>query len=373
MYNSIMSLVDPRVTKQAEILVDYSLKVLRGENISVIADFEAKPLIFELYKLLIKRGALEVKLHFSSYEFDEIYFKNVSSLQLKHFPKISDFEARNVDCYIRIASSANTRGLSGVDAEAISLRQKVLRPITDYRVEKTRWVVSRFPTEAQAQEADMSLGEYEDFVFSAINAVDWKSLFKKQEKLTKYLSGANKVRIKGPQTDLTLGKADRPAINGGGDHNMPDGEVFTSVVESNANGYITYTYPAIYMGREFQEVYLEFENGKVIKAKASKGEGDLNKILDMDHGARYIGELGIGNNFKITRFTKDILFDEKIGGSIHIALGKGYKETGSKNESGLHWDMIKDLRNGLGSPKRSESGEIWFDEKLVQKNGKWLI
>jgi aminopeptidase len=145
---------------------------------------------------------------------------------------------------------------------------------------------------------------------------------------------------------------------------MPDGEVFTSVVENKADGFITYTYPALYMGREFHKVRLEFKKGKVVRATADKNEPDLNKILDMDKGSRFLGELGIGNNFRIAKFTKDILFDEKIGGSIHLALGKGYKETDSKNESGLHWDMIKDLRLG---------GELWFDDKVVQKNGKWLI
>ena len=145
---------------------------------------------------------------------------------------------------------------------------------------------------------------------------------------------------------------------------MPDGEVFTSAVENSVNGFICYTYPALYLGKEFHNVRLEFKDGKVVTATAEKNEEALNKILDVDKGGRFIGELGIGNNFAISRFTKDILFDEKIGGSIHIALGAGYEETGSKNKSALHWDMIKDLREG---------GELWFDDKLVQKNGRWLI
>jgi len=359
-----MSLVDPRVTKQAEILVNYSLKVKRGENVVVYADFAAKALVLEIYILLIKAGANEIKLHFTSYEFEEIYYKNATDKQLKHYPKLDDYETRNVDCYIRIGSSINTRGLSGVDAKNISVRAKVIRPITDYRVENTRWVVTRFPTEAQAQEADMSLGDYSEFVFKAINNINWKKKFKEQQKLADLVSRTCEVHIIGPSTDLKLGKKGRLAINAGGENNMPDGEVFTSVVEFQANGYITYTYPALYMGREFHNVKLEFKNGLVIKATADKGENDLNKILDMDKGARRIGELGIGNNFQISKFTKDILFDEKIGGSIHLALGKGYKDTGSKNESGLHWDMIKDLRAG---------GEMRWDDKLVQRNGRWLI
>ena len=359
-----MALIDPRVKKQAKILVDYSLKVKKGENVIVTGDFAAKPLMLEIHKLLIKRGTAEVRLHFDSYEFAESYFKNAADSQIKSFPKVADYEMKQMDCYIGISSSTNTRGLTGVDTDKITARARVTRPITNYQVENTRWVVTRFPTEAQAQEADMSLSNYEDFVFSAINEVDWKKKFEEQEKLRKLIDRTREVHIIGVGTDLKLGISGRKAENASGKYNMPDGEVFTSVVEDQANGYIAYTYPALYLGREYHDIRLEFKDGKVIKANASKGERDLNKILDMDRGARFIGELGIGNNYKIKRFTKDILFDEKIGGSIHLALGKGYKETLSKNKSALHWDMIKDLRDG---------GELWFDDKLVQKNGKWLL
>lgn len=359
-----MGLIDPRVEKQAGILVDYSIKFEKGDNVVVSADFAAKPLVSEIYKLLIKKGAGEVKLHFDSSDLAEIYYKNASKVQLMYYPKIDDYEIKNVDCYIRIASSTNTRGLAGVDTEKISLRQKITKPISDYRVEHTRWVITRFPTDAQAQEAEMSLSDYEEFVFNAINKVDWKKKYREQEKLKKLLDETHKVRIVGPETNLHLSIKGRKAENAAGEFNMPDGEVFTSVVEDSTDGYITYTYPALYLGREFHNVRLEFKNGKVVSATAAKNEADLKKILDIDSGARYIGELGIGNNYQIKKFTKDILFDEKIGGSIHIALGKGYKETLSKNESALHWDMIKDLRF---------EGELWFDNKLVQKNGKWII
>jgi aminopeptidase len=210
----------------------------------------------------------------------------------------------------------------------------------------------------------MSLSDYEDFVYAAINNVDWIKLRKDQEGLRKIIDKTDKVRIIGTDTDLRLSIKGRKSENAGGTFNMPDGEVFTSVVEDSATGIITYSFPALYMGREFNNVRLEFKNGTVTKAYSDKNKDDLNKILDMDRGARFIGELGLGNNFAITKFTKDILFDEKIGGTIHIALGKGYKTTLSKNISALHWDMIKDLR---------DSGELWFDNKLVQKNGKWLI
>lgn len=358
-----MALIDPRVKKQAEVLVDYSTKVKKGDRVVISADFEAKPLVLEIYRLCVLRGAKEIKTHFSSHEFSEVYLKNATDYQLKTFPQMSMDEIKSTDAWIAIRSSSNTRGLASVDANKISLRSKVTHPITDHRVENTRWVITNFPTNALAQEADMSLSDYEDFVFGAINKVDWQRLQKDQEKLRKLVDKTGIARIVGPETDLTLSIKRRKAVNAGGENNMPDGEVFTSVVENSASGYITYTYPAVYMGREFHDVRLEFNNGKVVKATASKSEKDLNKILDMDKGARFIGELGIGNNFNIKEFTKDILFDEKIGGSIHIALGKGFKENLSKNTSALHWDMIKDLRR---------DGELWFDDKLVQRNGKWL-
>ncbi len=359
-----MTFIDPRVTKQAEILVDYSLKFKKGESCVVIGDFASKPLVYEIYRLLIKRGGKNIVLRWISYELDEIFYRNANGDQISDYPELEDYEMRKMDCYIRISSSTNPRGLTGISADKMAKRQKALRAITDYRVEHTRWVVTRFPTEAQAQESDMSLTEYEDFVFSAINKVDWKKVYKEQEELKNLVNKTKEVHIIGPETDLRLNITGRTAVNAGGEYNMPDGEVFTAPIENKTNGYITYTYPALYLGRDFHNVRLEFKDGKVTRANADKGESDLNKILDMDNGSRTLGELGIGNNFNISKFTKDILFDEKIGGSIHLALGKGYKENGSKNESGLHWDMIKDLRHG---------GELWFDGKLAQKNGKWTL
>src|SRR3990167_5881447 len=368
-----MSLVDPRVTKQAKILVNYSTKTKKGDRVLIVADWLARPLALEVYKELIRAGSAEVRVNFDvdeqvisrSYnEFAEAYFKYARPFQIKEFPKLADQELKGIDVWIRLYAQANTRGFANIDAGKISERAKVVRPIIDERVLKTRWVITKFPTEAQAQEADMSLADYEEFVFSAINGVNWTEKQKEQEKLRKIVDEAKEVHIIGAETDLRMTISGRKSENGDGRFNMPDGEVFTSVVENSTSGFITYTYPAIYLGKEFHNIKLEFAGGKVIKASADKGQADLNKILDMDSGAKRIGELGIGNNFQISKFTKDILFDEKIGGSIHLALGKGYKDTGSKNESGLHWDMIKDLRAG---------GEMRWDDKLVQRNGRWLI
>jgi len=357
-------MVDTRIIKQADIVVNHCLKVKKGERVIISSDFEGKPLALEVYTLLIKEGVLEVRLKFDSYEFTKAYFNNASNRQLNHFPKIEDYEIKNIDCCLRISASSNTRALSTVDAKKISKRSRVTLPLANYRVEKTRWVITKYPTEAQAQEADMSLSEYEDFVFGAINNVDWRKMEVEQEVIKKLLDRTDKVKIIGKDTDLTLSVKGRRAENCAGRFNMPDGEIFTSVLENSADGYISYSFPALFMGREFHNVRLEFKKGKVIKASADKNEADLNEIIDTDRGARFVGELGIGNNFAINRFTKDILFDEKIGGTIHLALGKGYKTTLSKNNSAIHWDMIKDLRH---------NGQLWFDNRLVQKNGKWLI
>ena len=250
-------LTDSRVIKQAQILVT--------------SDFEAKPLLLEVYKLLIQKGANEVRFNTGSYEFSEIFFKNASNDQINYFPQIAIDEMKKMDCYIGISSVTNTRGLSQIDAKNMSIRAKVVRPITDYRVEKTRWVITRFPTNAQAQEADMSLSDYSDFVFNAVNRVDWKKKFKEQETLRKLIDATKEVHILGEETDLRLTIAGRKAENCAGEHNMPDGEVFTSVVEDSANGFISYSFPALYMGREYHDIRLEFRNGKVVKATASKG------------------------------------------------------------------------------------------------------
>lgn len=368
-----MALVDSRVIKLAKILVNYSVKAKKGERALIVADWLAQPLALQVYKELIKAGTSEIRVHFDvdeqvlsrSYnEFGEAFFKYAKKDQIEAYPKLADQEIKNLDIWIRLYAQSNTRGFSGIDSTKISQRTKVIRPLLDHRVLKTKWVITKFPTEAQAQEADMSLAEYEDFVFSAVNNVSWLKKQKEQEKLIKIVNAVSEVHIIGPETDLKMSIKGRKAENGDGHFNMPDGEVFTSVVENSTTGFITYTYPALYLGKEFHKVRLEFKGGKVTKATADKGEEDLNKILDVDSGGRIIGELGLGNNFAIKKFTKDILFDEKIGGSIHLALGKGYKETGSKNESALHWDMIKDLRQG---------GELWFDNKMVQKNGRWLL
>ena len=355
---------DLRITKQAEVVVNHSVKAKKKDRIIIISELEGRPLAKEIYRLLIQKGVSWVNYHLKDDDFDVLYYKYSSKSQRQIFPKVSYYDVKNCDCLIRIFAPSNTKALSGIDPSKISERMTTLKPIDDWTVNKTRWVITLFPTNSLAQEAGMSLSKYEDFVFSAINDVNWESLKEKQAKLKKLLDKTKLVKIVNKDTNLTFNIEGRKAESCFGQFNMPDGEVFTSVKENSVNGFITFSYPAIYLGREFENVRLEFKNGKVVKATSSKNEKDLNKILDTDRGARFIGEFGIGTNTKIKKFTKEILFDEKIGGTIHLALGKGYKETLSKNVSSIHWDMICDLRTG---------GALSFDDKLVQLGGKWKI
>jgi aminopeptidase len=239
---------------------------------------------------------------------------------------------------------------------------KALKPVSDWRLEKTRWVVFAYPNEALAQEAEMSLPEFEDFVYNSC-LIDWAEVAKKLNVLKQRVDAADKVTITSPDTHLEFSVKDRIATAASGDKNMPDGELFTSVVEDSVNGTICFDIPAVWYGNVVEGMTLTFKKGKVVSAKATKNQVFLEKILATDAGAKRIGEFGIGFNYGIQRAVKRILFDEKIGGTVHFALGRGYKETLSKNDSAVHWDMIKDLR---------KDGEIHFDGKLVMKKGKWL-
>ncbi|CAG0963786.1 partial aminopeptidase, partial [Anaerolineae bacterium] len=256
----------------------------------------------------------------------------------------------------------NKKAMSNVDPRAVGIRSKVLSPISEEIVNRKRWILTNYPTHSLAQEADMSLEEYEDFLYGATN-IDWSKVKEKEMKLKGLLDKASSVRIVGKDTDLTLSIKGRKAIPCYGERNMPDGEVYLSPIESSAEGYIYYEMPAIYQGREVTGIRLRFRGGKVVEARADKNEDFLLAMLDTDKGARYLGELGVGVNYGIQKFTKDILFDEKIGGTVHLAVGRSYESAGGKNHSAVHWDMIKDLRAG---------GAIYLDGKAIQKNGKFL-
>lgn len=357
-------LIDERVKKQAEILVNYSTRVKEGDAVQIVGNELAKPLILEIYRAALKNNPAEIITDIGFDELSEIFFEECEEEQLRKFPEIRMHITEKTDVFIAIHSPLHTRLMSGVDPHKQAVRSKVTKPINDHRVEHTRWVITAFPTPAMAQEAEMPMRKFTDFILGGVVDVDWQKKAREQKKLKKLFDKTKEVKIVGEGTELSLNKAGRNTVAANGEFNMPDGEVFTSVVENSAEGQIHFTYPAIYGGREVSDIKLWFEKGKVVKAKAGKGQHFLDKMLNMDKGARFIGELGIGNNYHIDRFIKNILYDEKIGGSVHIALGRGYKEANSKNDSALHWDMIKDLRKG---------GKIYLDGKVVQKDGKWVL
>lgn len=356
-------MADPRVKKLAAILVKHSLKVKKNEVVLIVSSTElAKPLVLEVFREVMLAGGHPL----TSVGFEEtqnLFYEMASKAQLNHFPKTRMYEAKNIDCVVNIRATANKKSMSNVNPSLISERSKVLRPIGEEIVNKKRWVLTNYPTNALAQEADMSLSEYEDFLYGATN-IDWNKVKKEEMKLKRRLDRAKEIRIVGKDTDLAISINGREAMPCYGDRNIPDGEVFLSPVEDSAEGYIFYEMPAIYQGREVTGIRLKFRDGKVVDASADKNEKFLITMLDTDRGARYLGEVGIGVNYGIKKFSKDILFDEKIGGTVHLAVGRSYEDAGGKNVSAIHWDMIKDLR---------KKGAIYLDGKMIQKNGKFLF
>ncbi len=365
---------DPRVEKLAQVLVDYSVAVRPGDRVVINGDALAEPLLKEIYVRVLKAGGHPLMMA-SLPGTEELFFGNASEEQLKHVPKPLELIMDTYDVRISAMAESNTKALSNVDPAKMVIQQRAHTELVRTFMRRSasgelRWTLALFPTNAFAQDAEMSLSEYEDFVYGAClpDMTDpvgyWKKLSIRQQKIVDWLKGKRQVHIKGRETDLHLKIGGRTFINCDGHYNMPDGEVFTGPVEDSVEGNVFFSYPAIYGRREVTGVRLWFEHGKVVKAAADKNETFLIKTLDTDAGARFVGELGIGTNEGITRFTREILFDEKIGGSFRMALGVSYPETGGKNKSAIHWDMICDLRDG---------GEIWVDGELLYRNGKLAI
>ncbi|MDR5693805.1 MAG: aminopeptidase [Armatimonadota bacterium] len=360
--------------KWAKVLVHYSLRLQKGDLLRIGGTTLTAPLILAVY-----REALEVGAHpytrVAIEGIEETYYRYASEEQLRFVSEVEKFEMEKVDAYLTILGYWNTRSLSNIDPARLAIRQEATRDLSQRFLERSakgelRWCVTQFPTNADAQEADMSLRDYEEFIIRACllehddPITAWEQVKARQDRIARFLEKIRTFRIVAPDVDLTISTEGRRWINAFGDKNFPDGEVFTGPVEDSANGHVRFTFPAIFHGREVIDVRLWFESGRVVKAEASKGEELLHSMLDTDPGARYVGEFAFGLNDGIQRFTKNILFDEKIGGTFHLALGSGYPETGSRNISGLHWDMICDLRRG---------GEVYGDGELIYRDGRFLI
>ena len=367
-------MADPRVETLAKILVDYSVKVRPNQLVRIAGGPEGVPLILAIYQKVLERGAhpfLQAELE----EAQELFYTYASDVQLDYVPPFMMEVVERIDASIDIWTEVNTKQLTSTDPAKRSRRAVAMRPLSDRLLERgarkeLRWTATLYPTQAFAQDAEMSLREFEDFVYRAclVHEPDpikaWKRISKEQRRLANWLNKAGQIHVVGPDTDLKLEVTGRKWINCDGQENFPDGEICTGPIEDSVNGHIRYTYPACDYGREVEDVRLRFKDGKVIKATAAKNEEFLLKMLETDKGARYVGEFAFGTNPGIQRFTKNTLFDEKIGGTIHLALGKGFIETRSKNKSAIHWDMVCDLRKG---------GEVRVDGTLFLKDGKILI
>ena len=358
---------DQRLEKLARVLVDYSIEAGEGDQVLLSDGAAAEPLIKAIYARLLQAGATPVPL-VGLPGMQELFFVHAQDHHYEKTPPVTRAIYEEADAFISIMAPTNTRALANVDPskqQALGKRDQQLREIV---MKKERWVLTLFPTEALAQESDMGLEEYEDFVYAAM-ALDkedpvsfWQQKSDEQAKLKERLEQAKEIRISGPETDLKLSVEGRTFINSAGKRNMPCGEVFTGPVEDSVEGTVYFGVPSAVAGREVSDVRLRFEDGKVVEATAEKGEDYLISMLDADEGARYLGELGIGTNYGIPRPTKNILFDEKLGGTVHLAVGKSYEETGGKNDSSVHWDLICDLHEG----------EIYADGELLQKDGEFL-
>lgn len=367
---------DPRLEKLADVLVNYSIGVKAGQLVRISGATVSQPLIVELYRKVLAAGGnpmVRVRIE----ELSELLLKNGSDDQLRYVNPLVIQETETIDASIVIWGEENTRALTNCDPKRLGLaqteRKKWLPRFMTRAAEGTlRWNGTQFPTQAAAQDAEMSLAEYEDFVFGAgmLNHPDpvgaWKRLSERQQRLVDLLNGKKDYHVVAANgTDVRLSIAGQTWVNCDGHENFPDGEVFSGPVLDSVNGQINFSFPAVHLGREVQDVKLTFRDGKVVDAQASKGLEFLIAMLDMDSGSRFLGECAIGTNYSITQYTRNTLFDEKIGGTVHFALGSGYPETGNKNESGLHWDMVVDLRTGgyveVDGQKISVDGEFTVD------------
>jgi aminopeptidase len=367
-------MTDPRVAKLADLLVNYSLELGPGQLIRIDGATVATPLVTEIYRSALRAGA-NPRTRVEVEGLDVIAVSESSDEQLTFVSEIERFEVENVDAVVTIWADRNTRSLSQADPRRVSRRIGSRRQLTNRfweRIDegKAVWVGTRFPTDAHAQDAEMSLAEYEDFVYSACHVQDdqdpvahWRAVSVGLNARARELETFRELRIVGRDTDLRVGVNGRSWLAADGRLNMPDGEIFTSPVETETEGEIRFSFPAIFHGRGVEDVRLRFEGGRVVKAEARAGADYLWSLLDMDEGARILGEVAFGLNYEIDRFTRDILFDEKIGGTMHLALGSSFKKLGGQNESGLHWDMICDLR---------ADGEVYADGELMWKAGHFL-
>ena len=365
---------DSRAEALAQILVRYSTKVAPGDVCVIQSTTAAEPLVQAVYEEVLRAGGLPV-MQLTTDGAQAALYDLAGDDQLDWVPPTSEWAAQSADVRVAIMADVNPRELSRVDPKKQARVHKARQGLMEATMRRSaageyRWALTLFPTHAYASEADMSLQEYEEFYYAACLALDsdpvtaWQRQSDQVMHLADWIEGKEEVRITGPGTDITLGVGGRHWIPCVGEHNMPDGEFFTGPVEDSASGEIAFSFPASYGGRTVSGVRLRFEGGKVVDASAEQGEDFLIEMLDTDEGARRLGELGIGTNYGIATGTKEILLDEKIGGTVHMAIGMSYPESGGTNSSAVHWDMVCDLRSG---------GSIVVDGQELQRDGKFVV
>lgn len=365
---------DPRMKRLAEVLVQYCIGVRTGDWVVIQGHVVSEPLMLEVVDQVLLAGGNPSPM-MTSEQFTETIMRVGNLEQVQFASPLERVAIGKADAIIMIGAAGNSRYLANIDPEKMRMQQVGFADVNNLFMQRAangqlRWTGTRFPCPAFAQDAEMSLHDYEDFVYSAMfvdreNPVQlWQEVDRQQGKLIDWLKGKKLVAVRGPHVDLTLHIDERVFMNCSGTRNMPDGEIFTGPVEDSANGWVEFTYPAIMGGRMVEGVRLEFKEGRVVTATAAKNEDYLKAILNTDEGAKYLGEFAFGTNYGITRFTRSLLFDEKIGGTMHMALGAGFPDTGSRNVSGIHWDFILDMHN---------DSEVLVDGELFYKNGNFVI
>ena len=356
-------MLDERWTRLAEILVNYSTRVRPGERVMInMMETETRPLVEAVYREVVRAGGLP-EVYYSSDFLKRTLMLEGSDEQVDWVPEIESYGMDWADCYIGLRGSRNPYEFSEISSQRLAAHRAAMGKVSRKRNESTRWVLVKVPNENFAQQAGMSLDETMRFFFDA-SLRDWEQERRRYRELAAIFESAERVRIVGTDTDISFSTAGRKYVAGDGEFNMPDGEIFTAPVDDSAEGEIRFEVPAVYANRKIPGIRLRFERGVVVEASADENGEFLNQILDMDDGARRLGEFGVGLNFGIRRWTYEVLFDEKIGGTVHLALGRAYGECGGVNESALHWDIVKDLR---------ANGYVELDGKRVLENGQFLV
>lgn len=366
-------MVSDKIEEFANVLVERSANIEEGDNVYLIVEsLDALPLFEEVRRQIIQKGAFphEHLLYDSqvgSEGMDHDWMKYASEKQIKTVTEAKRKEMKEMDAYIRIGGPDNINELSGIDSDKISMRKKSTREIFLERDSK-KWVTTRWPTDALAQSADMSTSELKKLIFDAVTEIDWSKLEYKNRKIKKIFDKSNEIRVKGEGTDLKFSLEGRKGVSSKGDRNIPDGEVFYAPVKKSIEGKISFDFPGVASGNEVKGIKLVFSEGEIVDFSSEINEEFLEKMINTDSGSKYLGEFGIGTNEKIHDYVGNSLLDEKIHGTIHFAIGRAYRRSiedeDKRNKSGIHWDLVKDLR---------ETGKIFADDKKVFENGRWLL